>query len=136
MKRSSTDSEASSSGAKRRKVSFATFQKWKTELEKECKTLTWLDCETSGTGARKTVDKLKCSVCIKYESKIESRRNYSNKWVIGADSVRSSNIKDHSSSDQHQHAMMLLKKSHAQSQGLDVSTYAPIAEAFSEVPAD
>ena len=32
--------------------------------------------------------------------------------------------------------MMLLKTSHAQSQGLDVSTYAPIAKAFSEIPAD
>ena len=49
----------------------------------------------SGTGARKTVDKLKRSVCIKYETKTDSRRNYSNKWVIRADSVRSSNIKDH-----------------------------------------
>ena len=36
-----------------------------------------LDCETSGVGAKKTVEKLKCKVCIQYQSNIEGRRNYS-----------------------------------------------------------
>ena len=91
---STTDSETSSS-AKRRKVSIATNQKWKAEFDKERKTVTWLDCDTTGTGSRKTVDNIKRSVCIKYEAKIQTRRNYSNKWVVGADSVRCSNIKNH-----------------------------------------
>ena len=30
----------------KRKVQYSTFQKWKHELDRECKTVTWLDCET------------------------------------------------------------------------------------------
>lgn len=69
-------------------------------------------------------------------SKIEGRRNYSDKCVSGADSIRTSNIKDHSHSDQHAHAMMLLKKDHAQAKGLDASCYAPIVKALHELSED
>ena len=31
------------------------------------------------SGAKKIVAKLKCKVCVKFESKIAGRRNYSNK---------------------------------------------------------
>lgn len=110
MKRSSTDSESTTSDPKRRKVSYSTYQKWKVELDRECNTLTWLDCDTSGSGTKKTVEKLKCTVCIKYASVIQGRRNYGSEWINGADSVRSSNIKDHHKSDQYAHAMMLFKK--------------------------
>lgn len=64
---------------------------------------------------------------------IESRRNYSDKWILGADSIRSSNIQDHVRSDQHAHAMLLLRKSQAQSKGLDASSYAPIAKALNQM---
>ena len=84
-------------------------------------------------GAKKTVEKLKCKVCIQFESKIDRRRNFSDKWIAGADSVRTSNIRDHSCSDQHSHAMMLLKKSQAQSKGLDATAYAPIAQALHQI---
>ena len=80
------------------------------------------------------VDKLKCKVCIKFKSRIAGRRNYSDKWVVGADSVRTSNIKDHSHSDQHTHAMMLLKKEQAQSKGCSATSYAPIMKALHELP--
>ena len=119
--------------AKKRRVSLATYQKWKGDLDKDCHTLSWLDCETCGTGAKKTVDKLKCKVCSQFQSKIECRRNYSEKWVSGADPIRTSNIRDHSRSDQHAHAMMLLKKKQAQSVGLDATEYAPIARALNEL---
>ena len=55
------------------------------------------------SGAKKIVAKLKCKVCVKFESKIAGRRNYSNKWIVGADSVRTSNIKEHARTDQHAH---------------------------------
>ncbi len=64
--------------------------------------------------------------------KIENRRNYSEKWVLGADSVRISNIRDHSYSEQHIHAIMLHRKSQAQSIGLGASAYAPIARALED----
>ena len=80
MKRLSSDTLSSdSSAAKRRKVSLATYQKWKTEMDQDCNTLSWLDCETSGAGAKKSVEKLKCKVCVQFQSKIEGRRNYSDK---------------------------------------------------------
>ena len=86
MKRQSSSSQddSATSSSKKRQVSFATFQKWKMELDRECKTLSWLDCETSGVGSKKSVVKLKCKVCVQYQTKIEGRRNYSDKWVFGA----------------------------------------------------
>ena len=135
MKRVSESDSLSSdcSTVKRRKVSLATYQKWKAELDQECNTLSWLDCETSGVGAKKTVEKLKCKVCVQYQSSIEGRRNYSDKWISGANSVRTSNIRDHSRSDQHAHAMLLLRKSQAQARGLDATAYAPIAKALHQM---
>ena len=123
MKRVSSDSAPSSESynIKRRKVSLATYQKWKTELDQECRTLSWLECETIGTGARKTVEQLKCKVCIQYRSSIESRKNFNDKWIVGADSVRNSNIRDHARSDQHAHAMQILRKNQAQASSLDAS---------------
>ena len=88
-------------------------------MDHDCRTLTWLDCETSSIGAKKMVEKLKCKVCIQYKSNIEGRRSCSDRCVSGADSVRTSNIQDHSRSDQH--AMSLLRKGQAQARGLDAS---------------
>ena len=98
-----------SEGGKKRRVSYSTYIKWRREFDKECKTISWLDCDTIGKGKR-TVDRLKCKVCLKYKSRIESRRNYSDKWLVGAESVRTSNIRDHAHSDQHVYAMSLLYK--------------------------
>ena len=50
-------------------------------------------------------------------------RNFSEWWIIAADSVCMSNIKDHAQSDQHMHAMMLLKKEQGRDAGLGVSSY-------------
>ena len=52
---------------------------------------------------------------------------------LGADSVQTSNIRDHSRSDQHAHAMLLLRKNQAQARGLDASAYAPIAKALHQM---
>eukprot|EP00731_Ephydatia_muelleri_P012119 Em0006g1013a len=41
-----TDEESLAPDAKKRKVTFNTFKKWKTEMDKECQTLTWLDCDS------------------------------------------------------------------------------------------
>ncbi len=96
----------------------------------------WLDCVKSGVGTKKSVVKLKCKVCVQFQAKIVGRRNYSDKWISGADSIRSSNIKDHSHSDQHAHAMMLLKRDQAKAEGLEASSYAPIAKALHELSED
>ena len=76
-----------------------------------------------------------CKVCTQFEEKIKSRKNFSSKWIAGADLVRISNVRDHARNDQHTHAMSLLKKQRALSAGLVPSSYAPIAQAFAK-PSD
>ena len=78
----------------------------------------------------KIVTKLHCKACTKFKEKIESGRNYSEKWVVGAEFVRTSNIRDHAASEQHKHAMLLLKKEQAQSKGESSAAYVPIAQAM------
>ena len=52
----------------KRKVQYSTFQKWIRELDCECKTVTWPDCETVVEGGPKVVKKLKCVVSMKFRS--------------------------------------------------------------------
>ena len=79
MKRGAPSLEGEASSSKqRRTVSYSTFQKWKTELDKDCQTVTWLECDKTATG---TVTALKCGICIRFQSAIERRRNYSDRWV-------------------------------------------------------
>ena len=67
-------------------VAHTTFVKWKAEMDKECQAMSWLDCEVTTKGI-KIVGKLRCKVCVKFKSKIARRRNYSDKWVMGTNSV-------------------------------------------------
>ena len=115
--------------SKRKSVSYNTYLNWTSELDKECNTLTWLDCDT---GSRRSVEKLKCKVCVQYRSRIEGS---SDKWIFGATSLRTSNIKDHHSrSEQHKHAMMLFKKAQDQSKGISSTvTSTPIAKGLQQI---
>ena len=73
--------DSASSSKQRRMVSYSTFRKWQTELNKESQTVTWPQREKTATGM---VTALKCGICIRFQSAIERRRNYSDKWVVGA----------------------------------------------------
>ena len=46
MKRVSSLETVLAPEAKKRKLMYATFLKWKVDMNKECQTLTWLDCDT------------------------------------------------------------------------------------------
>ena len=98
--------------------------------------MTWLDCETVTEGGKRVVKKLKCKVCSRFADKISGRRNFSNKWIVGAESVRTSNVRDHAQNDQHKHAMSLLNKERAESSELDPVSYALIVKAFNKLPED
>ena len=114
MKRALSSSvEASTSEAKKHKVTYATYQKWKSELDLDCQTVSWLDCESKVVAGKRIVSTLRCSMHAKFKVKIVSRRNFSNRWVVGVDSVCTSNIRDHARADQHTHTMNLLKKEQA-----------------------
>lgn len=80
------------------------------------------------------VTKLKCSVCARFEDRIMGSKNFSNKWIVGAESVCTNNLKDHAQNDQHAQAMMMLNKEQSQAQGLGLSSYAPIAKALHKLP--
>ena len=72
--KATVDSSASASDCapetKRRKVSHATYMTWKRDLDRECSTMSWLDCETHVGGRKKVVTKLLCSVCKKFKERI------------------------------------------------------------------
>ena len=119
--------------AKQRKVKHETFKKWTNQYDQECQMITWLDCEMVLKGCMKVVVKLKCWLCTKYKDKIIGRKNFSDKWISGAESVRTTNIVDHAKSDQHTHAMNLQKKELPQAQGSSVALYAPIAQSLNSL---
>jgi len=82
---------------------------------------------------KKMVRAFKCSVCSKYKKRIESSRNFSEKWIIGMESLCTSNIQDHGKNNQHVLAMSLLAKEHATSHGQGSSRYAPIVQALTRL---
>ena len=92
MKRSLTES-ASEQPAKRRKVKHEMYQKWVRQYDREYQTVMWLHCETGIEGGVKLVTKLKCRVCTKYRDRIIGRKNFNDKWISGAGSVRTTLIR-------------------------------------------
>ena len=134
MKRTRPEEDETAQSSKKRVVTHATFVKWQHDFDKELSTMTWLDCESRMNGRKKIVDKLKCKLCTKFESKIEGRENFSNQWILAADSVRASNVRDHAQNDQHAHSMALLKKENAVAVGLGPVSYAPITRALNKLP--
>lgn len=94
---------------------------------------TWLDCDSMASNRKKVVNKLKCKVCTKFKARIESCKYFSSKWIDGAESVRTSNVRDHAHSDQHTKAMNLFKKEQAISSGQGPSSYSALAQSFSNI---
>ncbi len=75
---------------------------------------------------RDHVASLKCSVCARFEDKLQSSRNYNPEFVIGTKNLRVSAFKDHVATDMHQHSMILFSKSRSS----DVTQYMPIVKAL------
>ena len=85
---------------KRRKVSHTTYLMWKhDDLDCDCSTMSWLDCETHIGTRKKVVTKLLCSIFKTFKERNDHRRNFSEWWIVGANSVRMSNIRDHLRAD-------------------------------------
>ena len=96
-----------------------------------------MECEAStSTAGKRIVDQLKCKVCTKFKDHIRGKRNYSDRWIEGAGSLRLSNIKDHAKADQHTHAMGLLKREQAQASGVSLFADAPIVSALHRLSDD
>ena len=71
-------SDALAPEPKKRSVAYATYQKLKTDMDRECLTITWLNCDTELMSGRKNiVTKLRCSVCATFKTRIATKRNVS-----------------------------------------------------------
>ncbi len=129
MKRRLAESD-SDQEAKRTNVKHETHKKLLAQYDRECQTVTWPICETGIDAGVKVAMHLKRRVCTKYRQRIVGRKNFSDKRVTGADSVRTTNVLDHAKSDQHVHAMNLHKREQAQGTGASVASYAPIVRSL------
>ena len=121
---------------KKRRVKYETYKKWVVEYDKDCQMMTWLDCETENEAGVKVVTSLKCRMCSKYKDNIMGRKNFNEKWITGADSVRTTNLRDPAKSDQHGHAMTLHGRDLAHAKGLGATAYAPIIQALCTLSED
>ena len=77
MKTAQSLSDVLAPEPKKRNVAYATYQKLKTDMDWECLTVTWLDCDMELSGRKNIVTKLRCSVCAKFKTRITTRRNVS-----------------------------------------------------------
>ena len=57
-------------------------------------------------------------------------QNFSDRWIVGAESLRTSNIRDYRKNNQHVLAMSLLMRERASSCGQGSLSYAPIVQAL------
>ena len=90
----------------------------------------WIDCVTTFQSGKKVVVTLCCLICCRFKERIQSSRNFGNRWILGADSLHTSNIRDHTKTNQHVPVMTLLAKEHAIAKGDGPSLYAPIVQAM------
>ena len=100
--------------------SLELWDKWITENDRSLSTTMWLTYERLN---RECVRCLKCSVCVRFQDKLMTCRNYSSAFIEGSKNLRSSAFKDHAKSDMHQRAMLLLRKASAKT----ATDYSPIA---------
>ena len=64
---------------KKRRVTVKTAEKWIRENDKEHNTATWLEFEKHD---RDYIATLKCSVCIRFEEKLRSLRNFTQRTSL------------------------------------------------------
>ena len=91
---------------KRRSVLRTTVDKWIAENDKALNTTVWLKYNTDPANRTRIIS-LKCSI---FKHRLIGRRNYSSAFVDGSGNLQASSFKDHTASNMHSRAMLLLKK--------------------------
>ena len=134
MKRANSSSDTSTPEPKEKKRSLFYIPEMEDRYGRECLTATWLeyDTEMNSNGRRRIATKLQCSIHVraKFKRSIATCRNFSPRWLDGADFVRTDSIPDHAKADQHVHAMHLLRREQARASDSGCTTYAPISRAL------
>ena len=125
VRKRSVGTSASSSASKQSKRQLSTCEKWQRELDLDYQTLLWLRYDVDAAN-RSLVNTLWCEVCRTYQAKIQFKRNFSAVWVTGSTNHKSSNIVDHSKSEQHTACMAYMCTDSAKAQNEPVESYAPI----------
>ena len=64
------DMQDEAGATKKRRVNYATFQKWQHDLDREYQTMSWLDCSSEKECGKKVVTQLKCKVCSEFVERI------------------------------------------------------------------
>ena len=77
------------------------------------------------------ISKLFCAVCQRYEDKICGMKHFSRAWITGLSNQKTSNIVDHTKSDQHKAAMARFKVDQARSQNKPITSYSKFARCLS-----
>jgi len=95
--RKGTADSAPTTSSKKRKVTVTTFNKWKTQFER--------DHSTPST----VVEMLCCEACRKHEDGITGMNNISIVWITGSSNQKTSNIVDHATSEQHRAATLRVR---------------------------
>ena len=92
--------------------------------------MTWLRSKVEKVPEH-CISKLFCAVCQRYEDKICGMKHFSHAWITGSSNQKTSNIVDHTNSDQHKAAMARFKADQAQSQNKPIISYSTVAQCLS-----
>ena len=109
----------------KRGVTIKWVNKWIAENDKQLTIMIWLCYKKAD---REYMLVLKCSICIQFQEKLLSQKNYNSAFISGPKNLWTSSFMDHTDNWMHKHAMILYKKSQA---GEDAAAYAPITKALS-----
>ena len=80
--------------SKRWKISYNTFRNWQCNLDKDCQMLMRLDCDSSTEKVKKFVDWLNARCVWNSEPDWLVINTSVIKWIVGAESVCTSNVSD------------------------------------------
>jgi len=69
-------------------------------------------------------------MCSRFKERIQSLHNFSDKWILGAGSLCTSNIRDHLKTNQHEQTMILLAELYACARGDGPSSYTSFLQAM------
>ena len=105
MSRVKRKSASSDRPSVKQAVTIKSVDKWIAESDKQLSTTVWL-CYNNAD--REHVSTLKCSICIQFQEKLCSHKNFSSAFILGSKNLCMS-FKDHATSGMHQHAMTLYK---------------------------
>ena len=96
----STSSSNESDGplSKRSLVQTRTVEEWKKRLDKDLNTVVWLEFDIVDCDH---VASIRCSVCTKFKSQLESMRNFRSSFIDGPTNIHVSTVMDHAGSDTH-----------------------------------